>query len=69
MRTQANGEIRERIRYTRAEAAEQLSISKCQLDRLRRDGKIIARVEGRQVFFDHSELVSYSKSCPAEGCE
>ncbi|MFE7799070.1 helix-turn-helix domain-containing protein [Nocardia sp. NPDC057440] len=58
-----------RIRYTKAEAAQQLSISARSLDRLREQGRIIARVDGGRVYFDHSELVSYAKSCPAEGDE
>lgn len=58
---------RTRIRYTRAEAAEQLAISVRQLDYLRADGKIIGRVDGKNVFFDHDELLSYAKSCTAEG--
>ncbi|MEU2043583.1 helix-turn-helix domain-containing protein [Nocardia niwae] len=55
-----------RIRYARAEAAQQLSISVRTLDRLREQGRIIARVDGGRIFFDHSELVSYAKSRPAE---
>jgi hypothetical protein len=58
-----------RIRYTKAEAAEQLSISVRSLDRLRERGEIIARVDGGRIYFDHSELESYAKSCPAEGDE
>jgi hypothetical protein len=58
-----------RIRYTKAEAAEQLSISVRSLDRLRERGEIIARVDGGRIYFDHTELESYAKSCPAEGDE
>lgn len=58
-----------RIRYTRSDAARALSISVRSLDRLRQDGKIVARRDGGRVFFDHSELESYAKSCPAEGDE
>ncbi|WP_280439785.1 helix-turn-helix domain-containing protein [Nocardia cyriacigeorgica] len=58
-----------RIRYTRSEAARALSISERTLDRLREAGKIIGRVDGGRIFFDHSELVSYAKSCPPEGDE
>lgn len=58
-----------RIRYTKTEAAEQLSISVRSLDRLRERGEIIARVDGGRIYFDHSELESYAKSCPAEGDE
>ncbi|MBF6515577.1 helix-turn-helix domain-containing protein [Nocardia cyriacigeorgica] len=58
-----------RIRYTKAEAAEQLSISVRALDRLRERGEIIARVDGGRIYIDHSELESYAKSCPAEGDE
>lgn len=56
-----------RIRYTKAEAAHVLSISQSTLDRLRAEGKIIARRDGGRVFFDHAELESYAKSCPPEG--
>lgn len=56
-----------RIRYSKAEAAEQLSISVRTLDKLRADGKIIGRVDGGRVFFDHSELESYAKSRRPEG--
>ena len=56
-----------RIRYAKAEAAEQLGISVRTLDKLRADGKIIGRIDGGRVFFDHEELVSYSKSCAPEG--
>jgi len=58
-----------RIRYSRTEAAQQLSIGLRKLDYLRAQGKIIGRVDGGQVFFDHDELVSYAKSCPPEGDE
>lgn len=58
-----------RIRYSKAEAAEQLSISVRALDRLREQGEIIARVDGGRVYFDHDELTSYARSCPAEGDE
>ncbi|NEW42769.1 helix-turn-helix domain-containing protein [Nocardia cyriacigeorgica] len=58
-----------RIRYTKAEAAEQLSISVRSLDRLRERGEIVARVDGGRIYFDHTELESYAKSCPAEGDE
>nr|WP_156959451.1 hypothetical protein [Nocardia sp. BMG51109] len=44
-----------------------LSISLRQLDRLRTDGKIIGRVDGKRTYFDHDELVSYAKSCAPEG--
>ncbi|MEU6580623.1 helix-turn-helix domain-containing protein [Nocardia sp. NPDC046763] len=60
---------RMRIRYTKADAAQMLSISISTLDRLRMAGKIIGRVDGGRVFFDHDELVSYSKSCTPEGDE
>lgn len=53
-----------RIRYTKAEAAEQLSISVRHLDELRQAGLINARIDGSRVYFDHSELVSYAKSRP-----
>ncbi|WP_353853560.1 MULTISPECIES: helix-turn-helix domain-containing protein [Nocardia] len=56
-----------RIRYSRLEAAAQLSISVSTLDRLRRTGRLIARTDGGRVFFDSAELESYAKSCPAEG--
>lgn len=56
-----------RIRYSREGAAEQLSISKSQVDRLRAAGKLVGRVDGGRVFFDRDELVSYAKSCPCEG--
>lgn len=56
-----------RIRYTKAEAAEQLSISPRKLDKLRAEGKIIGRFDGARIYFDHSELLSYAKSCRAEG--
>lgn len=58
-----------RLRYTRKEAAAQLCISTSKLDELRAAGKIAARFEGpnlRTVFFDHDELVSYTKSLPSE---
>jgi hypothetical protein len=58
-----------RIRYTKAEAAQQLSISERTLDRIRERGDIIARVDGGRIFFDHNELVSYANSRPAEGEE
>lgn len=57
----------QRIRYTKSEAAQLLSISERALDRLREAGKIIGRLDGRNVYFDHDELVSYAKSRPAEG--
>lgn len=57
----------QRIRYTRAEAAEQLSISERSLDRIRERGDIVARTDGGRVYYDHSELASYAKSRPAEG--
>ena len=63
----ATAEPRTRIRYTRAEAAQQLSLSLRQLDYLRSAGKLIGRVDGKFIYFDHDELVSYAKSCPAEG--
>ena len=56
-----------RIRYTKAEAAQQLSISERKLDELRQAGLIVARKDGSRVYFDHDELVSYAKSCQAEG--
>lgn len=56
----------QRIRYTRTEAAHALSISVRKLDYLREQGEIIARRDGKQVYFDHSELESYAKSRPAE---
>ncbi len=56
-----------RIRYSRSEAARQLSISERTLDKLREEGKLIGRVDGRRVFFDRDELVSYAKSCRPEG--
>ncbi|TLF72876.1 helix-turn-helix domain-containing protein [Nocardia cyriacigeorgica] len=55
-----------RIRYTKAEAAYQLSISVRTIDRLREEGKLIARRDGSRIYFDHSELESYAKSCPVE---
>lgn len=58
-----------RIRYTRTEAAEQLSISLRKLDYLRAEGKIIGRIDNGHVFFDDDELRSYAKSCPPEGVE
>lgn len=57
----------DQIRYTKAQAAEKLGISVRKLDELRTDGKIIGRLDGARVYFDRSELVSYAKSCPAEG--
>ena len=57
---------RQRIRYSRHEAAEQLSISIRKLDYLRAERKIIGRTDGGSVYFDHEELVSYARSCPAE---
>ncbi|MCC3311481.1 helix-turn-helix domain-containing protein [Nocardia africana] len=51
-----------RIRYSRREAAQQLSISERSLDRLRAAGQIIARVDGGRIYYDHSELESYAKS-------
>ncbi|MGW4119857.1 helix-turn-helix domain-containing protein [Nocardia sp. NPDC004711] len=60
-------ESRTRIRYAKAEAAQMLSISISTFDRLRRAGKIIGRQDGGRVFFDHTELESYARSCPAEG--
>ena len=56
-----------RIRYTKAEAAEQLSISERTLDRLRAAGDIVARLDRGRIYFDHSELESYAKNCPSEG--
>lgn len=56
-----------RIRYTRDEAALQLSVSLRRLDYLRKNGEIIGRLDGKKVYFDHSELESYARSCPAEG--
>ncbi|MEU9516824.1 helix-turn-helix domain-containing protein [Micromonospora sp. NPDC048169] len=58
---------RARIRYTKAEAAEQLSISIRALDRLRERGEITARVDGGRIYFDHAELESYARSRPSEG--
>lgn len=55
-----------RIRYTRAAAAEQLSISLRQLDRLRESGQIVGRRDGSHTYFDDDELRSYAKSCPPE---
>lgn len=55
-----------RIRYTRAQAAAQLSISQRQFDRLRDEGKIIGRWDGGRIYFDHSELESYAKNCVPE---
>ncbi len=63
--TQAKG----RIRYTRSEAAQMLSISLRKLDYLRTAGKIIGRLDNGHVFFDDDELRSYAKSCPPEGTE
>jgi hypothetical protein len=56
-----------RIRYTKAEAAQMLSISERSLDRLRADGKIIGRHDGGRIYFDHGELASYALSCTPEG--
>ncbi|MGW4090060.1 helix-turn-helix domain-containing protein [Nocardia sp. NPDC004750] len=56
-----------RIRYSRVEAAQALSISTRSLDRLRAEGKLIARVDGGRIFFDRTELQSYANSCLAEG--
>lgn len=53
----------ERIRYTKEDAARQLSISVRQLERIRLAGKIIGRQDGGRVFFDHDELRSYALSC------
>ncbi|WP_159850233.1 helix-turn-helix domain-containing protein [Nocardia sp. CY41] len=64
--TEQNRAERRRIRYGKGEAAQMLSISPRQLDRLRERGAIIARIDGGRVFFDHDELVSYAKSQPAE---
>lgn len=58
-----------RIRYTKSDAAQMLSISTRKLDYLRAEGKIIGRIDGGRVFFDHDELVSYAKSCAPEGDE
>jgi hypothetical protein len=58
-----------RIRYTRAQAAEQLSISPRTLDRIRERGDIIGRIDNGHVYFDHDELASYARSCRAEGNE
>ncbi|WP_405490366.1 helix-turn-helix domain-containing protein [Nocardia sp. NBC_00511] len=58
-----------RIRYTKADAAQMLSISVRKLDYLRAEGKIVGRLDGGHIFFDHDELESYAKSCPAEGDE
>lgn len=55
-----------RIRYPKAEAARQLGISPRQIDRLRQQGAIIARIDGGRIFFDHDELLSYARSRPAE---
>ncbi|MGW3545858.1 helix-turn-helix domain-containing protein [Nocardia niigatensis] len=57
---------RTRIRYSKTEAAQMLSISVRTFDRLRAAGKIIGRQDGGRVFFDHDELVSYAKSCEPE---
>ncbi|MEU1526378.1 helix-turn-helix domain-containing protein [Nocardia rhamnosiphila] len=57
---------RRRIRYGKAEAAQMLSISTRQLDRLRENGSIIARVDGGRIFFDAAELESYALSRPFE---
>ncbi|NEW33787.1 helix-turn-helix domain-containing protein [Nocardia cyriacigeorgica] len=61
--------VSQRIRYTKAEAAYQLSISVRTIDRLREEGKLIGRRDGSRIYFDHSELVSYAKSCPVEESE
>ncbi len=58
-----------RIRYSKAEAAEQLSISVRTLDKLRERGELIGRQDGGRIFFDRSELESYAKSRPPVGCD
>lgn len=65
----AQAAAKTRIRYPKAEAAEQLGISVRTLDKLRADGKIIGRIDGGRVFFDRTELESYARSCPPEGTE
>jgi len=59
----------QRLRYTKAEAAEQLSISVRTLDKLRERGELIGRVDGGRIFFDRSELESYARSRPAAGSD
>lgn len=60
---------RVRIRYSKEDAAQMLSISTRTFDRLRASGQIIGRRDGGRVFFDHAELESYAQSRPAEGDE
>lgn len=55
-----------RLRYTRKEAAAQLCISTSKLDELRNAGKVAPRYDGRTVYYDHDELLSYVKSLPSE---
>ncbi|MFE3698619.1 helix-turn-helix domain-containing protein [Nocardia tengchongensis] len=56
----------ERVRYSKADAAYMLSMSVRTLDRLRRSGKIVGRRDGGRIYFDRTELESYSRSCPPE---
>ncbi len=65
----ARAAAKTRIRYSKAEAAEQLGISVRTLDKLRADGKIVGRLDGGRVFFDHEHLLGYARSCAPEGTE
>lgn len=55
-----------RIRYSRKDAAEMLSVSLRKFDQLRSEGKLVGRRDGGQILFNHDELVSYANSCESE---
>jgi excisionase family DNA binding protein len=50
----------------RVEAARLLSISVPEIDRLRRNGELVARRRGRRVLFAVAELQRYADTQPAD---
>jgi excisionase family DNA binding protein len=61
----ANGYGFAPIRVGRVQAARLLSISVPELDRLRRNGELVARRKGRRVLFTLAELQRYVDTLPA----
>lgn len=51
---------------TKRAAAEALSLSETEIDRLRRAGKLLARKHGNRVMFPVSELEKFIESLPGE---
>jgi excisionase family DNA binding protein len=61
----ANGYGFAPILVGRVQAARLLSISVPELDRLRRNGELVARRKGRRVLFTLAELQRYVDTLPA----